>query len=223
MPLERFIPKSPDMFIRNSQDFEVAKFGHLNTIVEYINNNSGGLKLSGNGFISVTVKTVLDPAGNTTPLRMSSSSITNYGGGSIDTNTAFGSSALDRNSTGANNTAFGLSAIYNNTTGSNNTSVGSLSLAFNNGSDNVAVGYRALRTNTSGSYNVGVGVDALIANTTGVDNVSIGGLAAQGNTTGSYNVVAGSGALYSNQTGRCKCIIQQHRIIQHRSRLRGSV
>ena len=28
------------MFIRNSQDFEVAKFGHLNTIVEYINNNS---------------------------------------------------------------------------------------------------------------------------------------------------------------------------------------
>jgi hypothetical protein len=40
MALERFIPKSPDMFIRNSQDFEVAKFGHLNTIVEYINNNS---------------------------------------------------------------------------------------------------------------------------------------------------------------------------------------
>jgi hypothetical protein len=40
MALERFIPKSPDIFIRNSQDFEVAKFGHLNTIVEYINNNS---------------------------------------------------------------------------------------------------------------------------------------------------------------------------------------
>jgi len=40
MALERFIPKSPDIFIRNSQDFEVAKFGHLNTIVEYINNNT---------------------------------------------------------------------------------------------------------------------------------------------------------------------------------------
>ena len=40
MALERFIPKSPDMFIRNGQDFEVAKFGHLNTIVEYINNNT---------------------------------------------------------------------------------------------------------------------------------------------------------------------------------------
>jgi hypothetical protein len=40
MSLERFIPLSPDRFIRNSQDFEVAKFGHLNTIVEYINNNT---------------------------------------------------------------------------------------------------------------------------------------------------------------------------------------
>lgn len=40
MALERFIPKSPDANIRNTQDFEVAKFGHLNTIVEYINNNS---------------------------------------------------------------------------------------------------------------------------------------------------------------------------------------
>jgi hypothetical protein len=40
MALERFIPKSPDINIRNSQDFEVAKFGHLNTIVEYINNNT---------------------------------------------------------------------------------------------------------------------------------------------------------------------------------------
>ena len=40
MALERFIPKSPDINIRNGQDFEVAKFGHLNTIVEYINNNS---------------------------------------------------------------------------------------------------------------------------------------------------------------------------------------
>ena len=36
MALERFIPKSPDIFIRNSQDFEVAKFGHLNTIVEMV-------------------------------------------------------------------------------------------------------------------------------------------------------------------------------------------
>ena len=40
MALERFIPKSPDINIRNGQDFEVAKFGHLNTIVEYINNNT---------------------------------------------------------------------------------------------------------------------------------------------------------------------------------------
>ena len=40
MALERFIPKSPDTNIRNTQDFEIAKFGHLNTVVEYINNNA---------------------------------------------------------------------------------------------------------------------------------------------------------------------------------------
>lgn len=52
MALERFIPKSPDINIRNGQDFEVAKFGHLNTIVEYINNNTvqpAGL----NGYVQV--------------------------------------------------------------------------------------------------------------------------------------------------------------------------
>jgi hypothetical protein len=55
MALERFIPKSPDIFIRNFQDFEVAKFGHLNTIVEYINNNTvqpAGL----NGYVQLTAQ-----------------------------------------------------------------------------------------------------------------------------------------------------------------------
>jgi hypothetical protein len=58
MALERFIPKSPDIFIRNSQDFEVAKFGHLNTIVEYINNNSA--KPAGlNGYVQFNDNTAL--------------------------------------------------------------------------------------------------------------------------------------------------------------------
>ena len=34
MTIERFIPKSPDPFIRNSQDFDVARMGHLNTLVD---------------------------------------------------------------------------------------------------------------------------------------------------------------------------------------------
>jgi hypothetical protein len=126
--------------------------------------------------------------------------VTNYGGGSIDTNTAFGSSALGRNSTGANNTAFGLSAIYNNTTGSNNTSVGSLSLAFNNGSDNVAVGYRALTTNTSGTLNVAVGVDALKSNTSGAGSVALGYQALNTNNA-NFNTAVGYRTLFSNTTG----------------------
>jgi hypothetical protein len=40
MALQRFIPTSPDVNIRSGQDLEGARFGHLNTIVEYINDNS---------------------------------------------------------------------------------------------------------------------------------------------------------------------------------------
>jgi hypothetical protein len=65
MALERFIPKSPDMFIRNSQDFEVAKFGHLNTIVEYINSyiGSDSLQLAGSGPITSTARYISDSTG----------------------------------------------------------------------------------------------------------------------------------------------------------------
>jgi len=40
MALQRFIPTSPDVNIRSGQDLEGARFGHLNAIVEYINNNT---------------------------------------------------------------------------------------------------------------------------------------------------------------------------------------
>jgi hypothetical protein len=73
MPLERFIPKSPDPFIRNSQDFEVAKFGHLNTIIEYVNNYvvTDGLQLSGTGPLSTSLRNVTDNLGNASPLKLS--------------------------------------------------------------------------------------------------------------------------------------------------------
>jgi hypothetical protein len=73
MPLERFIPKSPDPFIRNSQDFEVAKFGHLNTIIEYVNNYvvTDGLQLSGTGPLSTSLRNVTDNLGNVSPLKLS--------------------------------------------------------------------------------------------------------------------------------------------------------
>ena len=76
MPLERFIPKSPDSFIRNSQDFEVAKFGHLNTIVEYINSYvvADSLQLSGVGPLSATLRNITDAAGTYSKLLISTTS-----------------------------------------------------------------------------------------------------------------------------------------------------
>lgn len=66
MALERFIPKSPDPFIRNSQDFEVAKFGHLNTIIEYVNSYvvTDSLQLAGSGPITSTARYITDSLGN---------------------------------------------------------------------------------------------------------------------------------------------------------------
>ena len=40
MPLNKFIPTSPDLDIRQDSDLAPAKFGHLNKIVNYINDNN---------------------------------------------------------------------------------------------------------------------------------------------------------------------------------------
>lgn len=77
MPLERFIPKSPDPNIRNSQDFEVAKFGHLNTIIEYVNTYvvTDSLQLSGTGPLTSTARYITDSLGNASSLAISSGNI----------------------------------------------------------------------------------------------------------------------------------------------------
>ena len=77
MPLERFIPKSPDPFIRNSQDFEVAKFGHLNTIIEYVNSYvvTDSLQLSGTGPLTSTARYITDSLGNASSLAISTVNI----------------------------------------------------------------------------------------------------------------------------------------------------
>lgn len=77
MPLERFIPKSPDPFIRNSQDFEVAKFGHLNTIIEYVNTYvvTDSLQLAGTGPLTSTARYITDSLGNASSLAISSGNI----------------------------------------------------------------------------------------------------------------------------------------------------
>jgi hypothetical protein len=73
MALEKFIPQSPDRFIRNSKDFEVARFGHLNEMIDYINNYvlPDGLQLVGSGPMSTTLRAITDNLGNTSRLSLS--------------------------------------------------------------------------------------------------------------------------------------------------------
>mgnify|MGYP003338324379 CR=1 FL=1 len=77
MALEKFIPRSPDAFIRSTQDFEVAKFGHLNTVVEYINSyvTTDSLQLDGTGPLSATARYITDAAGNLSTLAISTTRV----------------------------------------------------------------------------------------------------------------------------------------------------
>lgn len=75
----------------------------------------------------------------------------NNGKGNIDSNTSFGSEALNSNTTGSGNTAIGANALDEVTSNSNNTGLGTSAMQLNNsGSDNVAIGYNAGRFDNLG-------------------------------------------------------------------------
>jgi hypothetical protein len=122
------------------------------------------------------------------------------GSGSVATNTAVGSSALQANTTGSSNTTLGYQSSYLNTTG-----------AFN-----VAVGVTALYSSTTSAYNTALGYQSGYSQGTGLYNVFIGrdcGYSATGSestfvghtsgyyTTGSYNTFLGRQAGYLVTTG----------------------
>ncbi len=119
--------------------------------------------------------------------------------------TAFGSGALQGNTSGTGSVAVGYQALQANTTGFFNTAVGYQALDLNTtGTSNTATGYKALLSNTTGTDNTALGVGALQNNTTGTDNVAIGVNALTTNTTDSQLVAIGSGALqnYNNTLGQ---------------------
>ena len=143
------------------------------------------------------------------------------GGGSVATNTAFGTSALAANTTGSTNTAVGYQAGLSNTTGASNTALGQQALRSNTtASGAVAVGHQAGYsqttassaypntyvgqaagyTNITGLGNTGIGSFSL-TNNTADNNTGLGSLALTANTTGAQNVAVGSFALYQNTTG----------------------
>ncbi|MGA3092746.1 MAG: tail fiber domain-containing protein [Terriglobales bacterium] len=113
-------------------------------------------------------------------------------------NTAFGTDALDQNTSGTDNSAFGYYALFTNATGSDNTAVGGKALYGNTASYNTATGYGALYSNSSGANNVADGFKALLSNTTGSSNTAEGSEALYNNSTGIWNTATGASALYLN-------------------------
>lgn len=89
-------------------------------------------------------------------------------------NTALGSGALDRLTTGENNTAVGENALATLGTSTDNTAVGSNTLKAVTGVNNTAVGSNTALRTTTGENNTAVGGYSLMMNTTGKNNTAVG-------------------------------------------------
>jgi hypothetical protein len=123
-------------------------------------------------------------------------------GGYAGENTAEGTDALFRLTTGIGNTANGDHALFINTTGSDNTANGDHALFINTtGSDNTANGFHALLRNTTGFSNTANGGSALYHNSIGSDNTATGLNALFSNMNGSDNTANGENALFNNTRG----------------------
>ena len=153
------------------------------------------------GFVDLTTaQTVAGAKTFSSDLNVNGINFGRGGSNNID-NTAIGYSTLNSN-TGFYNTAIGTSALQRNTTGSWNTATGRGALAYNtSGELNTANGASALYQNTTGNSNTAIGMDALNFNTTGSYNTANGRASLYLNTTGDYNTASGGYALYSNTSG----------------------
>ncbi len=134
-------------------------------------------------------------------------------------NTATGSNALNKNTSGEGNGANGYLALYRNTTGEGNIAVGKAALHENttvdylvaigdsalqsntSGTNNVAIGSKSLHSNTSGNNNSALGFNSLKDVTSGYHNTAIGANSMLKTTTSYYNTAVGSLSLYENTTG----------------------
>ena len=86
MSLNKFVPLSPDPYITSDPEMTLAKFGHLNTIVDYLNAYVAvdSLQLAGSGPITATARYISDSTGVNSAI-----SISTIGVG-IGTNTLLG-------------------------------------------------------------------------------------------------------------------------------------
>jgi hypothetical protein len=118
------------------------------------------------------------------------------------TNTAFGTHALESNTSGTGDSAFGFAALFANTTGDYNTASGLEALDGNStGSYNSAFGQAALFSNETGSHNSAFGASALSQNEHGSNNTASGYQSLSSNALGGGNTAVGANALYRNSNG----------------------
>jgi hypothetical protein len=150
------------------------------------------IKVGDNGAIDATLQRLSDGLGNDLPLLVSTTSVTNYGSGAVSTNTAFGASALNANTTGEDNLANGYAALAQNNNGSSNIAVGRGALYSNvSGNNNVSIGKDCLALCVN-SNNTAVGNDAGLNISSGQNNTALGCNTGKGITTGSNNTIIGA-------------------------------
>ena len=111
-------------------------------------------------------------------------------------NCAFGSAALNLNTTGQFNTAVGTQTLALNLTGESNTAVGFHTLEANLADNNTALGMKALESNTTGARNIPIGSETMQANTTQSDLIAIGYKAMDVAQTGANGLIFGESDEY---------------------------
>ena len=189
----KFVGISPNLDTIERKSARLNSLTEVYTLQDFADSiGGGGLKLLDDALMTDTLTQVVDKDNTPSVLRISTTDVTNYGGGAITSNTAFGDDALINNISGSSNTAIGVSSLNLNTTGVQNTALGLQSLANNvSGSENTAIGVGSLRSITSTSNNTAIGSDALY-DSTGSDNTAIGYNTGRGITTGSNNTILGA-------------------------------
>ena len=189
-----------------------------------INNNSPSYTLDVGGFINTDQYSGYKQNGNTVLYASTTNNTLAVGAPNAAawmaaTSTNFNSIAIGPNAlqttptSGAAtfNIAFGSFALEHNTTGTQNMAIGYGTLTQNTGgSQNAAIGYQALSSNTTGGNNMAIGATSLFANTTGANNAAIGFRALANNTTGGADIAIGSSALDQNKSPTSTVAIGYH-------------
>ena len=117
-------------------------------------------------------------------------------------NTSVGANSMAQNTSGSSNSAFGAGALNLNQSGLNNTAIGGGALSQSVTANNlVAVGSSALSNNNLGERNTGVGFQSLSGNYNGNDNTALGYNALTVNGNSNNNTAIGSNSLSVNTPG----------------------